>query len=99
MNFAIALEQYPDGTIRAYAPDLPGCETLGETRESVLPTLRLAMEAHITSLLLRGIPLPAARDIYPPATGTADPVRWLTINLNVAHLAALAAHQRGREPL
>lgn len=56
MNFAIALEHRPDGTIRAYAPDLPGCETLGDTCESVLPTLRLAMEAQFTALLLRGAP-------------------------------------------
>lgn len=99
MNFAIALEQRPDGTIRAHAPDLPGCETQGDTHASVLPTLRLAMEARITALLLAGTPLPPTRDGRPPAPVAAGgPVRWVTIHLNVAHLAALAAHQRSREP-
>jgi predicted RNase H-like HicB family nuclease len=42
----------------AYAPDLPGCAVVGETREEVLDLIREAIELHISSLREQGSPVP-----------------------------------------
>ena len=43
----------------AYAPDLPGCIAVGETREEVLRLIREAMEFHLEGLRREGAPAPA----------------------------------------
>ena len=94
MLFAIAFMEGPTG-LRALAPDLPACDLTGQTEQELLPRLRLAIEGTLTELLLARKPLPETREGQPaPAARASLPTaRWLTIHINVAHLAALAAHQ------
>jgi predicted RNase H-like HicB family nuclease len=80
--------------LHAAVPDLPGCERTGTTEQTLLPMVRLAIEAEVTRRLLAGEPLPDTRDGEPPA-GAAR-ARWLTIHINIDHLRALAIHQRQR---
>lgn len=42
----------------AHVPDLPGCLSVGETREEVLQLIREAMEFHINGLRQDGLPVP-----------------------------------------
>lgn len=106
MLFAVAVASARSGTLRAWAPDLPGCEVSGKNPCTVLPQLRLAIERGLTELLLEGTALPDTRGGRPPGDGPDGPtgtagataVRWLSIHINVAHLEALARHQkRGAE--
>jgi hypothetical protein len=97
MLFAVALIPTAQGPLRAVAPDLANCDLEGNTEQEVLPRLRLAVEAEITRLLLASIPLPDTGDGRPPAAYEAPAsARWMTLHINVAHLEALARHQRGR---
>ncbi len=101
MLFAIALLSTPDGKLRAVAPDLAHCDLTGSTEQELLPKLRLAVEGELTRLLLASEPLPDGRDGEPapgfsPAGDAGGPVRWLNIHINMAHLRALAHHQKGR---
>ena len=59
MNYIIILEQGPT-SFGAYAPDLPGCVTVGETREEVLELMREAIEFHLEGLRSSSedVPLP-----------------------------------------
>lgn len=97
MLFAIALLPTTEGRLRAVAPDLDHCDLTGATEPELLPRLRLAMENELTRLLLAGASLPDTRDGRPPAVSPFHgPVRWLNLHINMAHLEALARHQRGR---
>ena len=42
----------------AHVPDLPGCLSVGETREEVLQLIREAIEFHIEGLRQDGLPVP-----------------------------------------
>ncbi len=59
MEYTIIIEQ---GTTSygAYAPDLPGCVAVGDTREEVLELMREAIEFHLEGLRAagEGVPLP-----------------------------------------
>ncbi len=59
-NFIILIEQ-GSSSFGAYAPDLPGCVAVGETREEVLELMREAIEFHLEGLRVAGedVPLPA----------------------------------------
>jgi predicted RNase H-like HicB family nuclease len=46
----------------AHVPDLPGCATVGATREEALDLIREAIEFHIAGLKEAGLPIP------PPTT-------------------------------
>lgn len=99
MLFAVAFAPAAGGALRAWAPDLAGCEVSGGSPQEVLPQLRLAIEGGLTELLLEGSPLPDTRDGRPPPDCTSEAagnpgLRWLTIHINVAHLEALARHQQ-----
>lgn len=101
MMVAIAFLPGRDGRLRAIAPDLANCDLAGATDQELLPKLRLAIEWELTRLLLAGAPLPDTRDGQPlpgfrPPEGTPASVRWLHVHINLAHLEALARHQRGR---
>ena len=101
MLFAVALLAPADGQLRAIAPDLAHCDLTGSTEQELLPTLRLAIEAELTRLLLAGEPLPDARNGEPlpgfsPPGLAGSQVRWLNVHINVGHLEALARHQAGR---
>lgn len=45
----------------AYAPDLPGCAVVTETREEALQLIREAIELHIEGLRESGSPVPEAQ--------------------------------------
>jgi predicted RNase H-like HicB family nuclease len=42
----------------AHVPDLPGCVSVGETRDEVLHLIREAIDLHIEGLKQDGIPVP-----------------------------------------
>jgi predicted RNase H-like HicB family nuclease len=42
----------------ACVPDLPGCTSLGETREEIERNIREAIEGHIQSMIEQGEPVP-----------------------------------------
>jgi hypothetical protein len=90
---------WPDAThgLRAAVPDLDVAERQAATKATLLPMVRLAIEEALTAALAAGRPLPDTRDGVPPPRYPAKPgLRWLTIHINLDHLRALAAHQRGR---
>jgi hypothetical protein len=101
MLLAIALLRLPDGRLRAVVPDLQNCDLLGATEQELLPKIRLAAENELTRLMLAGSNMPDPRDGRPmpgfqPGGAPGQPVRWLNLHINLAHLDALARHQAGR---
>ena len=60
MEYTVIIEQGPT-SFGAYAPDLPGCVAVGETREEVLELMREAIEFHLEGMRAAGeeVPLPA----------------------------------------
>ncbi|MBL8197399.1 MAG: hypothetical protein JNJ67_00565 [Chromatiales bacterium] len=97
MLFSVALMETTDGRLRAVVPDLPDCESSGHLEQELLPKLRLLVEDELTCLLMAGRPLPDTRDGAAP-TDRKDlaPARWCSLHINLAHLEALARHQRQR---
>jgi hypothetical protein len=90
---------WPDAArgLCAAAPDLDVGQLDASTGAALLPMVRLAVEDALTALLAAGKPLPDTRDGVPPPDYPSRPgLRWLTIHINLDHLRALAAHQRGR---
>jgi len=59
MTYLVVIEK-GGNSFGAYAPDLPGCAVVGETREEALQLIREAMELHISSMRKQGGPLPEA---------------------------------------
>jgi predicted RNase H-like HicB family nuclease len=61
MKYAVVIEKGPE-SFGAYAPDLPGCAAVGESREEVVQLIREAIELHLQSLKKHGdeIPPPAS---------------------------------------
>lgn len=59
MKYTILIEQSPT-SFGAYAPDLPGCVAVGNTREEALELMREAIEFHLEGLRATGeeVPLP-----------------------------------------
>ncbi len=59
MEYTVIIEQGP-GSFGAFAPDLPGCVAVGETREEVVELMREAIEFHLEGLRAAGeaVPLP-----------------------------------------
>jgi len=57
MEYIVILEEGPR-SIGAYVPDLPGCVSVGETREEAIRLIREAIELHIESLRDNGEPVP-----------------------------------------
>ena len=57
MQYMVVIEK---GTTSygAYVPDLPGCATVGETREEVLALIEEAVELHLEDLRAKGEPIP-----------------------------------------
>lgn len=97
MLFPIACWPSPTGGLCAAVPDLSATRHAGGSEQSLLPMVRLAIEADLTERLLAGKPLPDTRVGVPPAGYLAPPgLRWLTVHINLDHLRALARHQRGR---
>lgn len=57
MKYAVVIEQGPE-SVGAYVPDLPGCVSVGSTREEVLELIREAIALHLKSLGDNGEPIP-----------------------------------------
>ena len=61
MKYAIVIEKGP-ASFGAYAPDLPGCAVVGESRAEVVKLIQEAIELHLQSLKEHG------EEIPPPAS-------------------------------
>lgn len=59
MKYLIVLEKTETG-FSAYSPDLPGCVSTGETSEDTVSNMKEAVEFHIESLRIEGLPIPDA---------------------------------------
>ena len=60
LTYAVVFEQTPNN-YSAYAPDVPGCVSTGETRDEMLAMIREALAFHLESMLEDGEPLPEPR--------------------------------------
>jgi predicted RNase H-like HicB family nuclease len=58
MKYAVVIEQ-SETSFGAYAPDLPGCVAVADTRDEVLKLIEEAIEFHIEGLREDGLPVPA----------------------------------------
>ncbi len=54
----IQLEPEEDGRWSAWAPDLPGCATWGDTQEEALAHIHEAVRGYIHTLVENGLPIP-----------------------------------------
>ena len=57
-KYAVVIEKVPDSNYCAYVPDLPGCVSVGDTREEVERNIREAIEFHIEGMIEDGEPVP-----------------------------------------
>jgi predicted RNase H-like HicB family nuclease len=57
-EYPIILEREEDGRYSVYAPDLPGCQSWGETREQAIESIREAIELWIESAKAAHAPVP-----------------------------------------
>jgi len=57
MRYLVVVEEGPT-SFGAYAPDLPGCIAVGETRADVLASIHEAIEFHLEGLKEDGQPIP-----------------------------------------
>ena len=58
MKYLVVVEKGDSG-FGAYAPDLPGCIAVADTRDEVVSLIREAMEFHVEGLMQSGDPVPA----------------------------------------
>jgi predicted RNase H-like HicB family nuclease len=56
-RYLIVIEQTTTG-FSAYSPDVPGCVSVGLTREEVEAAMREAIEFHLDGLRQDGVPIP-----------------------------------------
>ncbi|MCY3609755.1 MAG: type II toxin-antitoxin system HicB family antitoxin [Acidimicrobiaceae bacterium] len=57
LTYTVILERTGTG-YSAYAPDLPGCISVGGTREEIMEMMREAMEFHLESMVEDGDEIP-----------------------------------------
>ena len=57
MEYAVIIEE-GETSFGAYAPDLPGCVAVGETREEALQLIQEAIEFHLEGMKLEGQAIP-----------------------------------------
>ncbi len=57
MRYTVIIEK-GKSNYGAYAPDIPGCGTVADTREEVEHRIREAIEFHLEGLALAGQPIP-----------------------------------------
>ena len=60
LRYAVVIEKAPNNYC-AYAPDMLGCISTGDTRDEMLAMMREALEFHIETMLEYGEPLPDPR--------------------------------------
>jgi predicted RNase H-like HicB family nuclease len=58
MRYAVIIEKEPESDWGAWVPDLPGCVSVGETREEVEKLIREAIEFHLEGMREDGDPIP-----------------------------------------
>ena len=58
MRYAVVIEKTETG-YSAYVPDLPGCVSVGNTREEMDRNIREAIELYLDELRSQGAPIPA----------------------------------------
>ena len=65
MRYAVVIERTPTG-FSAYVPDLPGCVSVGRTREEMDRNIREAIELYLDELRETGaaIPVPSTDTSY-----------------------------------
>jgi predicted RNase H-like HicB family nuclease len=68
VEYAVVIEQAPDGSYSAYVPDLPGCVACGDTLDEARTLIAEAVILHIESLRAHHEPVP-------PPTTTVDRIR------------------------
>jgi predicted RNase H-like HicB family nuclease len=59
MKYIVVVEEGPE-SYGAYAPDLPGCAVIGESRGEVIKLIQEAIELHLQSLREHGDNIPPA---------------------------------------
>lgn len=59
MNYLVIIEG-EQGNYSAYVPDLPGCITVGETRQEIESNVREAIDAYLQEIVRRGQSAPQA---------------------------------------
>lgn len=57
MRYAVIVEE-GETSFSAYAPDLPGCVAVAETRDEVVRLIEEAIEFHVDGLRQDGQPIP-----------------------------------------
>ena len=57
MRYAVVIEKTETG-YSAYVPDLPGCVSVGSTREEMDRNIREAIELYLDELREQGSPIP-----------------------------------------
>ena len=62
-DYVVIYEQAEDGGWGAYLPDVPGCISLGETREEVARNIREAITLYVEELGHQGEQIPEARSV------------------------------------
>ncbi len=60
MEYAIVIE-WADGNYSAYAPDLPGCVSVGDTVEETRQNMQEAIVLHLQGMRNDGGPIPEPR--------------------------------------
>lgn len=60
LKYAVVFEQTPN-SFGAYAPDVPGCGSAGETRDEIRANIREALSIHIEEMVRDGEPVPEPR--------------------------------------
>lgn len=58
VRYAIIIEKASDGGYGAYVPDLPGCVSMGETKEEVIENIADAIRFHLEGMKAEGLPIP-----------------------------------------
>lgn len=62
MKFRIFIKQDEDGVFVSEVPELPGCISQGDTRESAIINIKDAISGYITSLQKHDEPIPFSID-------------------------------------
>jgi len=57
VRYVVIVVQDENG-VGAYVPDLPGCVTVGESKEDALRLIREAVELHLEGMREEGLPVP-----------------------------------------
>ncbi len=60
-QYMVVLERDDDGGYSVWVPDLPGCASMGDTRDDALANIHEAITCHLDGLKADGLPIPQAR--------------------------------------